>query len=675
MTLAPALGRLGAPAVMVAPPEPVGTITGVRRDVAGFFGIAPRGPCRLPPSTLEPDDQISSWLARGPTRRTIAVPVTSWDEYRQHFGGFEGPGRLPYAVSAFFDAGGQMAYVARMVHEYGDAQNLGARARGAFEGVTRTGGQPIEVLARSEGAWANALEVTLRFRTRPLMTRSTTTAGVVVDRQEWVPGGSLLRLRLAGDVQELVLVDRSEVRQDDPVDQRHLQLVSPVASAPVAAEVVTAVVEVVDRDRSFSRREVLDDIGFRSDHPRWLARVLIRESTFLWPDEPWLDDEIAVADTQLGPVTILGGGAEPTLVGGEDRWDDVVPEDYWDPSWVPGDEVAGDGVQSLANNDDIGLMVAPDLYSPEPLAPVDDVTDPPTLCGATFAPHVGQIDVPPQAPPPLPLSGLALDPLDAMDRARIMSAQQALVAYAGARRDLTVLLDVPLGLSQRQILDWRNAFDSPYAAAYHPWLDVASPDDDRDALVRVNPSGFAAGIIAERELRLGVHFGPANQIAVGAVRVDNVVPPERHDALHVAGVNVFQPERDGIRLTAARTLALRPSLRQLSVVRLLTALRLSLAREMQWVVFEPNEEPLWAEVRRLVRTFLTRLYEAGAFRGATTKDAFFVTCDRTTMSQNDLDNGRLICLVGVNVAEPIEYIVLEIALETDGTVQLQIVAT
>ena len=111
------------------------------------------------------------------------------------------------------------------------------------------------------------------------------------------------------------------------------------------------------------------------------------------------------------------------------------------------------------------------------------------------------------------------------DLERIVANQQALVAFADQRRDLTVLLDVPLGLTQRRILQWRSAFDSPYAATYHPWLDVATPDDARDALIRINPSAFAAGIIAARERRLGVAHGPFNEIAVGAVRVSAVVTP------------------------------------------------------------------------------------------------------------------------------------------------------
>ena len=161
-------------------------------------------------------------------------------------------------------------------------------------------------------------------------------------------------------------------------------------------------------------------------------------------------------------------------------------------------------------------------------------------------------------------------------------------------------------------------------------------------------------------------------MAVGALRLADVVTPAAHDELHPDGVNVFVADAGGIRLTGARTLSRRAPLRQLSVARLLTVLRLTLEREMRWAVFEPNGPLLWAEVRRLVHGLLTRLFEAGAFAGATTKESFFVTCDRTTMTQNDLDRGRLVCLVGVAPAEPVEYIVLEMALAATSGVRVEV---
>ena len=673
--VAPGLLAPGAPGVRVAAPEPVRTVTGVARDVAAFAGIAPRGPAREPAAELRPDTDLAVWLA-GPRSRSVAVPVTSWDEYRYAFGGFEGPGRLPYAVTAFFAQGGQRAWVVRIVHDYGSAADDDGRASGPLGTLAVPGApqpHPVTLLARSEGSWGDRLRAELSFSTLPVPVLSAGVGELVVPPDVAAPAGSLVRVRLPGDVLALRYVDRVEDRPDPmgPGRLRHLLLDSPLPSAPTGFDLVTGTLAVTDADPRLPRAETLPRLGLRPDHPRWLGRVLAAESTLLWPSAEWAAGpvDLSTVDPRLTAV----GGA---LSGGQDRWQDVLPEDFWDPLWVPGDERPGAGVHCLAENDEVALLVAADLYEPAPLAPVQDVTDPPTLAGPDFAVCVEAPPAPPPADlPPPGLTGLALDPLVQADLDRITNAQRELVRFADSRRDLTVLLDVPLGLPQRRILQWRSAFDSPYAAAYHPWLDVAAPDDARDALVRVNPAAYAAGIVADRELRLGVQFGPSNQLAVGPVRVSSTVTPGQHDELHPEGVNVFLPDRDGIRLTAARTLSRRSELRQLNVARLMTVLRLSLERDLDWAVFEPNGDLLWAQVRRMVAAFLSRLYDAGAFVGATAREAFFVRCDRTTMTGADLDSGRFICLVGVAPAEPVEYLVLQLTRDPDDTVRTEIAGT
>ena len=240
-----------------------------------------------------------------------------------------------------------------------------------------------------------------------------------------------------------------------------------------------------------------------------------------------------------------------------------------------------------------------------------------TLAGDEFAPCVVEVGSPAPAPEPQPLAGLRLDPTVPGDLARIAELQGRLVTFAGQRGDLTALIDVPPGLPRSRILVWRAGFDSARAACYHPWLDVASPDDSRDWLVRVNPSAFAAGIIAAREWRNGVAAGPANVVAAGVVRTAVPVPMFEHDELHPNGINVFVTERDGVRLMGARTLSGLHSQRQLSVVRLTTVIALTLQREMVWAAFEPNNEQLWGRVRRLVNDYLDGLHRQGAFAGAT----------------------------------------------------------
>lgn len=660
----------GAPGVFALAPRPPDTVTAVRRDVAAFVGISPRGPARLPPGRPDDDADVATWLAVTPSARSIPVAVGSWDEYRVAFGGFEGPGRLPYAVSSFFAHGGRRAYVVRIVHDQGSF--AAGRAFGRL-GLRASDGAPARLLARSEGSWGNALRVTARAGVRPLPVRSATATEVVVDRSvaasvgSALTGGALLRLTQPGDLRLLRFVERAELRPDPQGPAQHLHLVLDAAlpGPPSLVELVEVSLDVLDADPAMPRTETLGGIGLRPDHPRWLARVLIAESSLLWPDPAWAAKTLTLPDPALPPIS-----PEP-FRRGVDCWQEVVSEDFWDPSWVPGDEGPGAGVHCLAELDDVGLLVAPDLYDPAPLTPPDDVRDPASLAGPDFEVCLRPEPPPPPTPRPPGLDGLRLDPLVPLDLDRITAAQLALVSFADQRRELSALLDVPLGLPPARILQWRTAFDSPYAAAYHPWLDVSAPQDDRQDLVRLNPAAFAAGIIADREQRLGIPRGPANQVAVGAVRTSAGVPAAVHDELHLAGINVFLAERDGIRLTAARTLSLRPELRQLSVARLLTVLRLTLERELAWTVFEPNGPQLWAQIGRAVSGLLTRFFEAGAFAGATAREAFFVRCDPSTMTAADLDAGRLLCLVGVAPVEPLEYLVLRITRDPDVSVRVE----
>jgi phage tail sheath protein FI len=200
---------------------------------------------------------------------------------------------------------------------------------------------------------------------------------------------------------------------------------------------------------------------------------------------------------------------------------------------------------------------------------------------------------------------------------------------------------------------------------------VSRRDDRRDALIRVNPSAVAAGIIADREVAFGIPHGPANVIAAGVVKVDERIPGAHHDELHPQGINVYLTDRDGVRLTGARTLARDPIWRQLSVRRLVTMLRRTLDQQMQWAVFEPNSPALWSEIRHLLESYLRRLYRANAFRGATEGEAFFVKCDEELNTPASLDSGRLLAYVGVAPAEPVEFIVLQIARDGDGMLRVQ----
>jgi hypothetical protein len=663
---------LGAPGLYELPDEPIRRLTAERMDVCAFIGIAPRGPARV--QTFEAVWAPRPAIEGASVVHSVPVAVESWGAYRQLFGGFEGPGRLPYAVAAFFENGGRRAYVVRVVHDDGIPPENRVVATSSFPGLSATlvdGTMVTDVRlrARNEGAWGNGLRATLSFQTRPLSFRNDPgrPTELFVERSEPVGAGTTLRAHDTAGARTMFRVQSiASEWKSGRVRERWAVLDGPVPANLTRVEVVEGALEVLD---GAGNEERWSGLGLASAHPRWLAAVLVQESRLLYPwiaanspEARWYGNGILNVPETLAPFT----SAEFT--GGTDAYDVVTPEDFYDPGWVLGNEDPGRGVHALVALDDLSLLVAPDLYSPGALIKDQSVTD--TSAGS------GEFEVcppdtprPQQAPPVNDLPGLALDPMSDLDR--IAELQQVLVDLAEDLQSFVVLLDVPPGLTQRRILDWRSRFTSMWAAAYHPWLDVARPDDQRDALIRINPSAFAAGITARQEIAFGVAHGPANALAFGATWVADVVSDERHDQLHPMAINVYRIERDGILLTAARTLSTDRDYRQLSVRRLVSLLRRALARQMQGLVFEPNDHRLRADVVHVIRAFLMELFRAGAFAGSRPDESFFVKCDDELNPPVSMNAGRLVAHIGVAPAEPLEFIVLQLVREGDGTVRLE----
>ncbi|MDP3083348.1 MAG: phage tail sheath subtilisin-like domain-containing protein [Rubrivivax sp.] len=663
-----ALDRIahGAPGVYTLAPEPIRRLTGVRMDVCAFVGVAPRGPCRQPlvdnTAALTDDWRMCDPLR--PRVRSVAVAVESFDEYRRQFGGYEGPGLLPYAVAAYFEQGAQRAHVVRIVHRYASAaDNAAGVASAALGGVL---GAPL-LRARSEGSWGNALQARLGFRTRALQAQPIGggTLELRLNPAEPIAAGTLLRLRLVDGSHVLrfitALADRGD--PNSPARQRIATLESATAAAVATAELVDAQLRLSDGAGS---SEVFIALGLHVDHPRWLATVLCRESRLAWPDFAWAGDRLS----PTGALQLVGEHAAAPFSGGIDRFADIDHEDFFDPGFDPHEDGPYAGLHCLLGVDELTQLCAPDLYQPQPLPAQSGVPDP-SLAGPDFA----LCTPPPPAavvqPNAIALPGLALDPAAPADLERITALLLRVQTLVEDHRDLIALLDVPPGLKPAQVAALRSHFDSSYCAAYHPWLQVATSDDARAALVSVPPSAAAAGILAARERRQGIAHGPANEVAREVVKPLARISPAQHDLLHPLGINVYLQEPAGVRLSAARTLSLDPAWRQLSVRRLMLMLRRTLLRQMQWAVFEPHTPALRRELVRLVTLFLRRLYRLGAFSGATEEEAFFVHCDAELNPAYRVDNGQLLAHIGVAPSEPLEFIVLRFTRGGDGTLALE----
>ncbi len=216
--------------------------------------------------------------------------------------------------------------------------------------------------------------------------------------------------------------------------------------------------------------------------------------------------------------------------------------------------------------------------------------------------------------------------------------------------------------------------DSSYGAIYYPWVRVFDPRIN-DA-VKIPPGGHVTGIIARTDIERGVHKAPANAVVRGIITSDlsgNRKPVEyqvtkgHQDILNPKGVNVirdFRSDGRSIRVWGARTMSSDPQWKYVNVRRLFLFVEESIDEGTQWVVFEPNHEPTWAAVRRSLTNFLITVWRSGALMGVTQDEAFFVKCDRTTMTQDDIDNGRLICFIGIAPVKPAEFVIFRISQKT-----------
>jgi phage tail sheath protein FI len=252
--------------------------------------------------------------------------------------------------------------------------------------------------------------------------------------------------------------------------------------------------------------------------------------------------------------------------------------------------------------------------------------------------------------------------------------QGALIAHCELMRYRFAVLDglPPPGDSMTDIQVQRQQFDTKYAALYHPWLLIPDPYPPTPAAppdYPIPPAGHTVGIYARTDIDRGVHKAPANEVVRGVIGLQRVLNKEQHDILNPYPVNInvirdFRPNNRGIRVYGGRCITSDSDWKYVNVRRLLIFIEASIDRGLQWVVFEPNAEPLWARVRRSITNFLTTVWRNGALEGTKPEEAFFVKCDRTTMTQTDIDQGRLICLVGVAPVKPAEFVIVRIGLWT-----------
>jgi uncharacterized protein len=244
-------------------------------------------------------------------------------------------------------------------------------------------------------------------------------------------------------------------------------------------------------------------------------------------------------------------------------------------------------------------------------------------------------------------------------RSNAATIMSLLITHATRMRYRIAVLDCGDKQSIAQVRAMRARLDSKYAAMYYPWVRVLDPVTRQE--INLPPSGFIAGIYARNDFNRAVYKAPANEVINLALGFEQLINKSQQDILNPEAINCLRFfEGRGMLVWGARLISSDPEWKYVNLRRYFAYLERSIDRGTQWAVFEPNGELLWANVRRTIEDFLLNEWQSGALLGDKPEKAYFVKCDRTTMTQNDLDNGRLVCLVGIAPLKPAEFVIFRI---------------
>ena len=584
------------------------SIEGVATSTTGFAGMTRFGPVHYPggPVTCAP--------------RLIG----SFTEFESVYGGLEAlhapseaEERLSYtahAARAFFLNGGTRLYVSR-VFTPRSAADRGV-ASSAVSVLTGTAAWT----ARWPGKYGNVFVDTQVVRSKNAAVAAPQFGGII--QATGAKNGSVVEIITSGapptNNAPLVLGTLAQITID-PVDGHQIFNRGGGQIVPAPTDVIQNVSLRVVVQTDDGNQKTYDQLGADPVSKRYIGKILQADNpedenavVYLRWDPPGGTNDVAanlMVALQANPNKRLTGGNDglvvtPTDLAGEDADPDDVSK-------------KATGLAALGEVDDIAIVALPD--------------------------------------------GGAYDDVDSCS-----AAADALIAHATLLRYRIAVLDPPFNSSMTDVRNFRGRFDSTYAALYHPWLEILDPTQRSaqgapPARLQLPPSGFITGIYARTDIERGVFKAPANEPLFGIVKLENNITKARQDVLNPEGINALRYfEGRGNRVWGARTITSDPEWMYVNVRRLFIYLEHSIDKGTQWAVFEPNNERLWANIRHTIEDFLLVTWKTGALMGTKPEEAYFVRCDRTTMTQNDLDNGRLICLIGVAPTKPAEFVIFRI---------------
>lgn len=248
----------------------------------------------------------------------------------------------------------------------------------------------------------------------------------------------------------------------------------------------------------------------------------------------------------------------------------------------------------------------------------------------------------------------------------IVRVQQILIDACDTHGGRMALLDPPMDVDAGNLLSqYRDRLRGTNAAIYYPWLVVR--DAGTDGKRKVPPCGHVGGVYATTDRRVGVFKAPANVELQGVLDLSRTISNADQDDLNPAGVNALRafPGR-GIRVWGARTISRDPLWRYVSVRRLFMTAGRWIERNLASMAFEPHDTRLWARIARELNAYFNSLFEAGALKGASPAEAFFIKCDAETNPPAERDSGVVVAEIGLAPSIPNEFVVVRISVATSG---------
>ena len=356
-----------------------------------------------------------------------------------------------------------------------------------------------------------------------------------------------------------------------------------------------------------SEVEIYENVSLNASSSHYIEKVLGRSNLIIVEN-----NSVIFQDKIVSPIEIISGQTDVTSYvihlsdGSDGSAANVAPSDFMGEDRGPGKRT---GIQAFIDNDEVSIMAVPGVTEP--------------------------------------------------------SVQLALVAHCENLKSRFAVLDFPRDVQKvADVLVHRNIFDSNYAAIYNPWLQVFDPLDKRN--IFIPPSGSIVGVYSRSDQVRGVQKAPANEVIRGCVGLACQYNKGEQDILNPKGVNLIRSfTGQGIRVWGARTMSSNTLWKYVNVRRLFIFLEESIKIGTNWVVFEPNDEQLWSRVHRTIDAFLSRVWRDGALMGSDPSEAYYINIGRSTMTQDDIDNGRLICEIGIAPVKPAEFVIFRITQKTN----------